>query len=151
MLKDNHIWSTGSISESVHKARSACGFATKIEARREAGLKDPVAERPNHSDLCTSEFRYNSVRIQKKLVKIPQKFWKFWDFSTFSTTKNDYFCRNLKKVRIAEYCLAILKNQCYFTRFFLLVPSDNCQKELTCPTAFCTCPGQSDKRYCRAL
>ena len=29
------------------------------------GLKDPVAERPNHSNLCTSEFRYNSVRIEE--------------------------------------------------------------------------------------
>lgn len=31
MLKDNHIWSTGSIAQSVSRARSACGFATKIE------------------------------------------------------------------------------------------------------------------------
>uniref|UniRef100_A0A7S2CYV5 Nicotinate-nucleotide pyrophosphorylase [carboxylating] n=1 Tax=Haptolina brevifila TaxID=156173 RepID=A0A7S2CYV5_9EUKA len=31
MLKDNHIWSTGSISESVSRARFACGFSTKIE------------------------------------------------------------------------------------------------------------------------
>lgn len=31
MLKDNHIWSTGSITLSVTKARAACGFATKIE------------------------------------------------------------------------------------------------------------------------
>lgn len=31
MLKDNHIWSAGSITKSVEKARLACGFATKIE------------------------------------------------------------------------------------------------------------------------
>ena len=31
MLKDNHIWSTGSITESVRRARYACGFSTKIE------------------------------------------------------------------------------------------------------------------------
>ena len=31
MLKDNHIWSTGSITASVAKARAACGFSTKIE------------------------------------------------------------------------------------------------------------------------
>jgi len=31
MLKDNHIWSTGSIAESVSRARVACGFSTKIE------------------------------------------------------------------------------------------------------------------------
>ena len=33
------------------------------------GLKDPVAELPDHSDLCTLEFRYNSVRIQKTFPK----------------------------------------------------------------------------------
>ncbi|ODQ66724.1 nicotinate-nucleotide diphosphorylase [Nadsonia fulvescens var. elongata DSM 6958] len=31
MLKDNHIWSTGSITAAVNAARSACGFASKIE------------------------------------------------------------------------------------------------------------------------
>jgi nicotinate-nucleotide pyrophosphorylase (carboxylating) len=31
MLKDNHIWSTGSITNSVARARTACGFSTKIE------------------------------------------------------------------------------------------------------------------------
>jgi len=31
MLKDNHIWSTGSITDSVARARFACGFSTKIE------------------------------------------------------------------------------------------------------------------------
>ena len=31
MLKDNHIWSTGSITTAVKKARLAAGFSTKIE------------------------------------------------------------------------------------------------------------------------
>ena len=31
MLKDNHIWSAGSITGAVQKARSACGFSSKIE------------------------------------------------------------------------------------------------------------------------
>jgi nicotinate-nucleotide pyrophosphorylase (carboxylating) len=31
MLKDNHIWSTGSITDSVRAARSASGFTSKIE------------------------------------------------------------------------------------------------------------------------
>lgn len=31
MLKDNHIWSTGSITNAVYAARSVCGFAVKIE------------------------------------------------------------------------------------------------------------------------
>ena len=28
---DNHVWATGSITDSVHKARDACGFSSKIE------------------------------------------------------------------------------------------------------------------------
>ena len=31
MLKDNHIWSAGSITNAVNKARSAAGFSIKIE------------------------------------------------------------------------------------------------------------------------
>lgn len=31
MLKDNHIWSCGSITRAVHKARRAAGFSMKIE------------------------------------------------------------------------------------------------------------------------
>lgn len=31
MLKDNHIWARGSITNAVRDARRACGFATKIE------------------------------------------------------------------------------------------------------------------------
>ena len=31
MLKDNHIWSAGSIASAVAKARSAAGFSMKIE------------------------------------------------------------------------------------------------------------------------
>jgi len=31
MLKDNHVWATGSITNAVVKARKACGFSSKIE------------------------------------------------------------------------------------------------------------------------
>ena len=31
MLKDNHVWSAGNITEAVRKARSAAGFSMKIE------------------------------------------------------------------------------------------------------------------------
>ncbi|KNE63839.1 nicotinate-nucleotide diphosphorylase (carboxylating) [Allomyces macrogynus ATCC 38327] len=31
MLKDNHVWSSGSITKAVHKARQVGGFALKIE------------------------------------------------------------------------------------------------------------------------
>ncbi|KAM9792573.1 nicotinate-nucleotide pyrophosphorylase [carboxylating]-like [Neosynchiropus ocellatus] len=31
MLKDNHVWASGSITEAVRAARSACGFSSKME------------------------------------------------------------------------------------------------------------------------
>lgn len=31
MLKDNHIWSTGSVTNAVHSARSVCGFSLRID------------------------------------------------------------------------------------------------------------------------
>ncbi|XP_023269434.1 nicotinate-nucleotide pyrophosphorylase [carboxylating] [Seriola lalandi dorsalis] len=31
MLKDNHVWASGSITEAVKAARSVCGFSSKIE------------------------------------------------------------------------------------------------------------------------
>eukprot|EP00050_Salpingoeca_kvevrii_P006866 m.292247 g.292247 ORF g.292247 m.292247 type:complete len:328 (-) comp12594_c0_seq1:595-1578(-) len=45
MLKDNHIWSQGSISEAVKKARSLCGFALKIEVEcgSEADARTAIA------------------------------------------------------------------------------------------------------------
>jgi nicotinate-nucleotide pyrophosphorylase (carboxylating) len=36
MLKDNHIWSTGSITAAVKKARQACGFSSKIEVETDS-------------------------------------------------------------------------------------------------------------------
>jgi nicotinate-nucleotide pyrophosphorylase (carboxylating) len=41
MLKDNHIWSTGSITNAVKKAREGCGFSSKIEV-----------ECTNYADAC---------------------------------------------------------------------------------------------------
>lgn len=31
MLKDNHVWASGSIKEAVRTARSVCGFSSKVE------------------------------------------------------------------------------------------------------------------------
>ena len=41
------------------------------------GLKDPVAERPNDSDLGTSEFAQNSVRIHKEFSELFRSSEKF--------------------------------------------------------------------------
>jgi nicotinate-nucleotide pyrophosphorylase (carboxylating) len=38
MLKDNHIWSAGSITEAVKRARLAAGFSSKVEVRKASCL-----------------------------------------------------------------------------------------------------------------
>lgn len=45
MLKDNHVWSTGSITRAVHTARDFGGFALKIEVecRSEAEAEEAIA------------------------------------------------------------------------------------------------------------
>jgi len=42
MLKDNHIWSRGSITAAVRSAREACGFSSKIDV--ECGSYEQAAE-----------------------------------------------------------------------------------------------------------
>ena len=49
MLKDNHIWSAGSITRAVKCARSAAGFSMKIE----------VAQR-NHLTRIIADMHYES-------------------------------------------------------------------------------------------
>ena len=41
-----------------------------LGSRSRPELKDSVAERPNHSNLCTSEFRQNSFRIQENFSEL---------------------------------------------------------------------------------
>ena len=56
MLKDNHIWSSGSITNAVKKARSACGFSSKIEV--ECGsLEDAVEEKFERNFRVNREMR----------------------------------------------------------------------------------------------
>ena len=45
MLKDNHIWARGSITEAVRAAKAAGGFALKIEVEvdSEAGADEAIA------------------------------------------------------------------------------------------------------------
>uniref|UniRef100_A0A8C8H1S0 Nicotinate-nucleotide pyrophosphorylase [carboxylating] n=1 Tax=Oncorhynchus tshawytscha TaxID=74940 RepID=A0A8C8H1S0_ONCTS len=42
MLKDNHIWASGSITQAVRDARSVCGFSSKIEV--ECGSREEGSE-----------------------------------------------------------------------------------------------------------
>lgn len=71
MLKDNHIWSTGSIAESVSRARIAAGFSTKIEVEC-TSEKDAVEAAEAGADVIMldnykgEELKAVSARIKKR-------------------------------------------------------------------------------------
>eukprot|EP00499_Haloplacidia_sp_CaronLabIsolate_P009597 CAMPEP_0196776542 /NCGR_PEP_ID=MMETSP1104-20130614/4690_1 /TAXON_ID=33652 /ORGANISM="Cafeteria sp., Strain Caron Lab Isolate" /LENGTH=296 /DNA_ID=CAMNT_0042146711 /DNA_START=28 /DNA_END=918 /DNA_ORIENTATION=+ len=51
MLKDNHVWSTGSIGACVRKARRACGFSSKVEVECRS-LEEAVEAAEAGADVC---------------------------------------------------------------------------------------------------
>ena len=78
MLKDNHIWSAGSITKAVQLARTAAGFSQKIEVEcqsleealeaAEAGadivMLDNFAGDQLKRDAATIKARYSHVIIE---------------------------------------------------------------------------------------
>jgi nicotinate-nucleotide pyrophosphorylase (carboxylating) len=56
MLKDNHIWSAGNITNAVHKARSVAGFSAKIEVLLHTCMRLRV-------ERCNDSFQF----VQKHL------------------------------------------------------------------------------------
>ena len=63
--EDDAIPATRDDLESVARALPIAFGRAVVDELRRPGLKDSVAERPNHSNLCRSEFRHNSVKIQE--------------------------------------------------------------------------------------
>ena len=93
------------------------------------GFKDSVAERPNHSNLCTSEFRQNSFRIQEnfsELFRNSENFRKSQRFLEYSAKFREIFikiCANFvqncrKKLFFAEIQRKIRKSLTNFCEDF---------------------------------
>ena len=62
------IMGLGKFGGGVDVAKFACDAGANVLVTDLADaeqLKDSIAERPNHSDPCKSEFRYNSMNIQE--------------------------------------------------------------------------------------
>lgn len=71
MLKDNHIWSQGSISAAVQKARTAGGFSHKIEVecRSEAEAEEAImsgADIIMLDNLVPPELHHTALRLKNK-------------------------------------------------------------------------------------
>jgi nicotinate-nucleotide pyrophosphorylase (carboxylating) len=69
MLKDNHIWSTGSITESVVKAKRVVGFSTKIEVECST-LADAREASLAGADVCMLDnFVGDSLQVAASALK----------------------------------------------------------------------------------
>ena len=71
MLKDNHIWSTGSITESVSRARTAAGFSTKIEVEC-TSEEDAIEAAQAGADVIMLD-NYNGEQLKAVSGRIKKK------------------------------------------------------------------------------
>ncbi|KAJ3349956.1 Cullin-3 [Entophlyctis luteolus] len=69
MLKDNHIWATGSISGAVAKARSAGGFSVKIEVECQNESEADEAIGAGADVVMLDNFNGPSLSIAAKSIK----------------------------------------------------------------------------------
>ena len=79
-----------------HRRRRRRGLTRRSAPGPRPGFKDSVAERPNHSNLCTSEFRQNSFRIQEnfsELFRNSENFRKSQRFLEYSAKFREFFIK----------------------------------------------------------
>ncbi|EDO14886.1 hypothetical protein Kpol_380p5 [Vanderwaltozyma polyspora DSM 70294] len=69
MLKDNHIWSTGSISKAVGSARSVCGFAVKIEVECQSEEEADEAISSGADVIMLDNFTNEELKICARSLK----------------------------------------------------------------------------------
>ena len=69
MLKDNHIWSTGSISLAVGRARSVAGFSVKIEVECRSVAEAREAARAGAEVVMLDNFDPSALAVAAKTLK----------------------------------------------------------------------------------
>lgn len=69
MLKDNHIWSIGSIEAAVKKARLACGFSTKIEVECRSFEEGLQASQAGADIVMFDNFQPNALNAAAAALK----------------------------------------------------------------------------------
>ncbi|KAG0174855.1 hypothetical protein DFQ30_002478 [Apophysomyces sp. BC1015] len=101
MLKDNHIWSSGSITKAVKAARSVCGFALKIEVECQSEEEADEAIAAGADIVMLDNFKGAELREAAKSLKCrwAEKGVKNFMIEssggiTYSTCA-DYFCEDI--------------------------------------------------------
>ncbi|KAG1566667.1 hypothetical protein G6F50_008932 [Rhizopus delemar] len=69
MLKDNHIWSSGSITKAVENARSVCGFALKIEVECQSEEEADEAIEAGADIIMLDNFTGEGLKVAAKNIK----------------------------------------------------------------------------------
>lgn len=69
MLKDNHIWSLGSITKAVESAREACGFAVKIEVECQTEQEADEAIAAGADVIMLDNFTNESLKVCAQSLK----------------------------------------------------------------------------------
>jgi len=75
MLKDNHIWASGSIKSAVTKARSACGFSAKIEVECQ-NFEEAVEAAKAGADICMLD-NFTPEDLKRDAAKLKEQFPHF--------------------------------------------------------------------------
>jgi nicotinate-nucleotide pyrophosphorylase (carboxylating) len=69
MLKDNHVWSRGSITDAVRAARSVAGFALKIEVEVQSETEADEAIAAGADVVMLDNFSGDGVRVAAKSIR----------------------------------------------------------------------------------
>ena len=69
MLKDNHIWSAGSVSEAVKRARSVAGFSIKIEVECRGLAEAREAAEAGAEVVMLDNFEPEALAVASKTLK----------------------------------------------------------------------------------
>jgi len=70
MLKDNHIVSTGSITNAVKKARSVCGFSLKIEVECQSQEEAEEAIQAGADIVMLDNFKPDKIKTASSNIKV---------------------------------------------------------------------------------
>lgn len=69
MLKDNHVWASGSITEAVKAARTVCGFSSKIEVECRSTDEAREAAAARADIIMLDNFQPQELHVASRTLK----------------------------------------------------------------------------------
>lgn len=70
MLKDNHVWASGSITQAVKAARSVCGFSSKIEVECCSAEEGREAAAAGADIVMLDNFQPQELHVAAQALKV---------------------------------------------------------------------------------